>query len=297
MLEIKHFKSLQALAQTGSLIRAAERLFTSQSALSHQLKELEERLQVSLFERKSKPIRFTPQGETLLKLAASVLPDIAAVEAQLKGSHQSAVPLKTLGIECHACFQWLLPTIKHFNHQQMDYQLELISDTLFDGEQALLSGRADLLFTDQPVSNKQVLSSLIGKFEVLLAMASNDDLAQREVVTPSDLCSKRLLTYPLDPQKLDIFTDFLLPAHCQPHSVKQVDNSHTILQMVGAGMGVAALPDWLLRTYAEQQLVATAKLGTSGIRRSLYAHYLPANQALAACLLADVSKNFQELLQ
>ncbi|MDO6805974.1 LysR family transcriptional regulator, partial [Wenyingzhuangia sp. 1_MG-2023] len=59
MLEIKHLRTLVALRDGGTLVEAAKRLYLTQSALSHQLKDLEDKLGVRLFVRKSKPIRFT----------------------------------------------------------------------------------------------------------------------------------------------------------------------------------------------------------------------------------------------
>ena len=74
MLEIRHLKTLHALREADSLVEAAERLHLTQSALSHQFKELEERLGVPLFVRKTKPVRFTSAGLRLLQLADATLP-------------------------------------------------------------------------------------------------------------------------------------------------------------------------------------------------------------------------------
>lgn len=295
MIEIKHLKTLKALAQTGSLAKAAERLFTSQSALSHQLKELESRLNVSLFERKSSPIRFSPQGQLLLNLATELLPQVAKAEVQIMSKSSVSTSRRVLGIECHACFQWLLPTINHFNQSNSDTQLELLSDTLFEGRKALQQAKVDILFSDQAIVDKEVQHQIIGEFEVVLAMASHDPLAQHATVSALDLCSKRLLTYPLEPEKLDIFREVLQPANCWPDSIKQVDNSNTILQMVAAGMGVAALPDWLVARFSEQQLLRTKRIGEQGIRRKLYVCYRAECDELVGRLMPQLIDDFQRL--
>ncbi len=67
MIEVKHLKTLQALRNCGSLAAAAATLHQTQSALSHQFSDLEQRLGFRLFVRKSQPLRFTPQGEILLQ--------------------------------------------------------------------------------------------------------------------------------------------------------------------------------------------------------------------------------------
>ena len=83
MLEIRHLKTLIALRETGSLVEAAERVFLTQSALSHQLKELESKLECELFIRKSRPLRFSEAGKRLLLLADDVLASGANLSAMM----------------------------------------------------------------------------------------------------------------------------------------------------------------------------------------------------------------------
>jgi LysR family transcriptional regulator for metE and metH len=85
VLEIRHLKTLHALREADSLVEAAERLHLTQSALSHQFKELEERLGLPLFVRKTKPMRFTSAGLRLLQLADATLPLLAAPSAISRG--------------------------------------------------------------------------------------------------------------------------------------------------------------------------------------------------------------------
>ncbi|WP_047436743.1 LysR family transcriptional regulator, partial [Aeromonas sp. ZOR0001] len=83
-IEIKHLKTLTALAEQGSLAGAALTLNLTQSALSHQLKELETRLNLELYLRKSRPLVLTAAGGQLLALARQVLPALAQTEKQLQ---------------------------------------------------------------------------------------------------------------------------------------------------------------------------------------------------------------------
>lgn len=76
MIEVKHLKTLQALRNCGSLAAAAATLHQTQSALSHQFSDLEQRLGFRLFVRKSQPLRFTPQGKSCYNWQ-TVLPQIS----------------------------------------------------------------------------------------------------------------------------------------------------------------------------------------------------------------------------
>lgn len=111
MLELRHLKTLHALREADSLVEAAERLHLTQSALSHQFKELEERLGMQLFVRKTKPVRFTSAGLRLLQLADSLLPQLRTAERDLARLAGGTAGRLHMAIECHSCFQWLMPTI------------------------------------------------------------------------------------------------------------------------------------------------------------------------------------------
>ena len=101
MIEVKHLKTLQALRNCGSLAAAAATLHQTQSALSHQFSDLEQRLGFRLFVRKSQPLRFTPQGEILLQLANQVLPQISQA---LNGNAQTRLLRFIAGLQCLAVF-------------------------------------------------------------------------------------------------------------------------------------------------------------------------------------------------
>ncbi|WP_018692833.1 LysR family transcriptional regulator [Algicola sagamiensis] len=83
MLEVKHLKSIVAIYRAGSLTRASEQLHVTPSALSHQIKSLEDRLNQRLFYR-NPPIRLTEEGLILLKCAEKVLPELQSTEDKLK---------------------------------------------------------------------------------------------------------------------------------------------------------------------------------------------------------------------
>src|SRR5262245_42981167 len=106
MLEIRHLRSLVAIAESGKLVAAAERVHLSQSALSHQIRDIESHYDVSLFERTKQGLRFTAAGERLLALAREVLAALSAGERdllRLKGDTQGELRIV---LECHTCFDW-----------------------------------------------------------------------------------------------------------------------------------------------------------------------------------------------
>ena len=131
-IELRHLKTLKALQAPGSLVEAAAQIHLTQSALSHQLKELEGRLDQALFYRKTKPVRFTPAGQRLLDLANSVLPQIEATERDLSRIRQGRKGRLNITIECHSCYDWLMPTLNDFRNHWPEVELDMLGGFHFD---------------------------------------------------------------------------------------------------------------------------------------------------------------------
>ncbi|WP_261817091.1 LysR substrate-binding domain-containing protein [Vibrio gallicus] len=269
MIELKHLRTMRALKQFGTLSACAESLHITQSAVSHQVKELEVRIGAPLFYRKTKPLRFTREGQQLVELAHEVLPRIHEVELSLR--QPSTVDSFTLAIDCHSCFQWLLPTVKAFQGDYPSLNVDLESGFHQQPLERLLAGEIDLMITSDVELRSDLHFWPLFNYELQMVFAKEHEFAGRDYIEPSDLELQTLLTYPVEKQRMDVYNLFLRPAYCEPKKWKRVDNTATLLQMVSGGFGVAALPDWAVRTFENQSLIATCRVGKKGIQRHSYA--------------------------
>ena len=114
LIDLRHLKTLHAIAEHGTLARAAKQLCVSQSALSHQLRDLEDVLGLSLMNRRLTPVVFSEAGERLLRLAETVLPLVQAAERELQEQTRKPVPRVHVVLECHSCVDWLLPALSSY---------------------------------------------------------------------------------------------------------------------------------------------------------------------------------------
>ena len=238
MIEVKHLKTLQALRNCGSLAAAAATLHQTQSALSHQFSDLEQRLGFRLFVRKSQPLRFTPQGEILLQLANQVLPQISQA---LQACNEPQQTRLRIAIECHSCIQWLTPALENFHKNWPQVEMDFKSGVTFDPQPALQQGELDLVMTSDILPRSGLHYSPMFDYEVRLVLAPDHPL----------------------------WRHFLQPAGVSP-SLKSVDNTLLLIQMVAARMGIAALPHWVVESFERQGLVVTKTLG-EGLWSRLYA--------------------------
>ena len=271
MLEMRHLNTLMAIESAGSLLEAAERLHVTQSALSHQLRDLEHRLGVQLLNRRTRPVRFTTAGLRILQLAREVLPLTQQTERELKQLAAGRSGRLHIAIECHSCFQWLMPALDTFREQWPEVQLDLSAAFSFAPIPALVRGDVDMVVTSDPVDHEAVVYLPLFRYELIAALANQSPLAANKILHARDLADQTLITYPVERARLDIFTAFLDPAGVEPAAVRTAELTPMMVQLAAAGRGIAALPNWALADYNGLALVHTARLGDSGVWRTLYA--------------------------
>jgi LysR family transcriptional regulator for metE and metH len=259
------------LRDTGSLVEAADRLHLTQSALSHQLNDLEARIGRSLFFRKTKPVRFTSAGQAILAAADVVLPCLQDAERALLRLAGGEKGRLHVAIECHSCFEWLMPAIERYRDAWPDVELDLASGFNFAALPALAQGDLDLVITSDPTGIDGIAYVPLFQYEAQLAVALDHPLARRDWVAPADLAGETLIVYPVDRARLDVFRSFLEPAGVEPARVRTAELTPVIVQLVASHRGVACLPYWVLHEYAQRRLVKALSLGEEGIWPTLHA--------------------------
>jgi LysR family transcriptional regulator for metE and metH len=263
------------------MVRAAERLHVTQSALSHQIKGLEHYFETPLFLRNSKPLRLTPAGGKLIVLGQQILPQVEAVESELGQVARGEVGRLHIAIECHACFEWLAPVLDRYRQQWPQIEVDFRVGVSFEALPALQRGEVDLVISSDPVRRDDLLFEELFEYEALLAMSQGHELAQKKQIAPSDLAGETLITYPVSRQRLDVFSRFLQPAGVEPAAVRHSELTSVILLLVASGRGVAVLPDWVLREAAQAESLTTRPLGRNGLKGMLYGAVRRADQELA----------------
>ncbi|WP_394202932.1 LysR substrate-binding domain-containing protein [Shewanella waksmanii] len=272
MIELRHLRTLVALKESGSLAGAAKKRFVTQSALSHQIKELETRINSSIFVRKSKPLSFTQEGTRLLNLAEEILPKVIETESDLRNGLEEELNNLGVGIECHSCFRWLMPVMESFRQLHPNVNLDLSSRHLFDSLNALEQGALDVVLTSDPVPGSTLAYQHLFDFEVKLVVAADHPLAECEFVTPQQLQGQSILSYPVPLQRLDIHRHFMEPAGQQLGKQISCDLTLMLLQRIACKDGIAALPTWSINEAHGLSLKAV-KLGPDGLKRPLFGAY------------------------
>ncbi len=268
-LELRHLRTLLALKNAGSVSTAAKRLHLTQSALSHQIRLMEEYFATPLFERKSQPLHFTTVGERLLKLASDILPQVDAAERDIAQLTEGGSGELRIAVECHTCFDWLMPAMDIFRTQWPQVELDLVSGFQADPVGLLLTNRADCAIVSKTEIQSGILFEPLFSYEVVGISAINHPLSNKEKWCAQDFAEETLITYPVTDDMLDLMRKVLLPANIHPKR-RTSELTIAIIQLVASRRGIAALPYWAVLPYLEKGYVVARPI-EDGLRSELYA--------------------------
>lgn len=270
-IEFRHLRTIRAIDRAGSLARAADQLNITQSALSHQIKGLEDQTGVELFVRRARPMRLTAAGQRLLRAAERILPEIEALGAEFAGLRAGHAGRLYIAIECHACFEWLFPVLEQFRKSWGDVDVDIRPGLAFEALPALVREDVDLVISSDPDELPGVCFEPLFEYQPVFVAAASHPLAGKTHIEAEDFRDQALITYPVERTRLDVFSQLLLPARVEPASVRQVELTAVILLLVASRRGVAVLPDWVVDQVAYSPDYITRPLTQNGITRRLYA--------------------------
>lgn len=268
---LKQLRAIQAIHQLGSLSNAADVLNLTQSALSHQIKGLENQVGVDLFVRRTKPLKLAAAGMRMLKLADKILPEIEATEDEFRRLLSGKTGRLHIAIECHACFEWLFPVLEAFRKAWPDVDVDNRPGLAFEALPALVREEIDLVISSDPEQHPDLNFSPLFDYEPLFVASNQNVLAQKAWIEAEDFRDQTLITYPVDRARLDVFSQLLMPEKVVPRTVRQVELTAVILLLVASNRGVSVLPDWVLHDVRYHSDYVTRPLTETGLTRRLFA--------------------------
>jgi LysR family transcriptional regulator, regulator for metE and metH len=269
-LEVRHLKLLVTVAEEGSVTEAGKRLHLTQSALSHQLRDAEERLGTALFMRLGRKMVLTAAGERLIACARRVLEELSSAEVQVERLNGGAVGEIRLSTECYTCYHWLPPVLKKFHGKFSKVEVNIVASATSDPAAALLEGKLDVAIISSPPRNKSLRTTPMFEDELMLVMSPKHRLAAASQIRPKDLETETILIYP-PREESTLINKLLKPAGVEAQRVIEVPLTEAIVELAAAGTGIGFLARWAVAPAVEAGKVAIRPLGERGFRRQWHA--------------------------
>jgi LysR family transcriptional regulator for metE and metH len=267
IIEIRHLRLVAAVAEQGSLTRAGRELHLTQSALSHQLIELEGRLRTPLFLRMGKRMVPTIAGLRLLEAARQTLPTLLATEEALRRIASGRESVIRLSTECYTCYHWLPSVLERFRERFPRVDVEVVADATRYPVPALLEGRIDLAIAHTPVSDDRLTSHPLFADELCVITAPGHRLAGRSYVRAEDFAGENVVMYAMRESESTLFQEVLIPAGLRPARVTSIQITEGIIELVKAGHGIAVLARWAVKPHLDAGTLRAVRLTRNGLHR------------------------------
>ncbi|MCG8486951.1 MAG: LysR family transcriptional regulator [Chromatiales bacterium] len=281
MIELTHLKIVAALQQHGTLTKAANALCLSQSALSHQIRYLEQKLGVDIWVKEGRRLRLTRAGKLLLETGSKVLPRLQQTERTLKAYADGQRGVLRLGVECYPCYEWLTGVMAAYLESNPDVDVDIFQRFPFSGFEGVLNFHIDMLITPDRADHPGLSYEALFEYELMLLVPRTHPLADRGWVTPEQLAREVLITFPVAEERLDVLNGFLWPTGFRPQQHKQIESIEIMLQLVALSRGVTVIPHWLVDRACGLLPLKSLRLGRQGLQRKLYAAYRSEDRQLS----------------
>lgn len=265
-LELRHLRLIRAVAQEGSVTKAAHRLHLTQSALSHQLKDAEAEFGTLFFTRLNKRMILTTAGERMLKSAHLVLDEMRRVEEEIRQLTLNREGVLRISTECYTCYHWLPPLLKIFNAAHPRVDVRIMVEATHDPHRALLNGEIDLALVSSPIRNGKLSYKPLFQDELAVIVSNDHPLASRPFVRAEDFTPEHLIIYSAPEGNL-AFQQVLVPAGVTPRKVSNVQLTEAIVEMVKAGVGIGILARWAVAPQIAAGTLRALPLTGKGLHR------------------------------
>jgi LysR family transcriptional regulator for metE and metH len=274
---------------TGSLSAAARALGLTQSAATHQVKEAERRLGISLLVRRGRSVMLTPAGEILADAAAICSPLLAEAETRAQELGHGDAPRLRLAVGLQDGLPWAGDLFQAMGKRARPIRLDVIQAGNIPAVQLLRQGKADAAVEIGDVDFADLKRALIAHDELVCILHPDHPCASRARITAADIVGDPYFAHALTPQRGFEFENFFRPARQIPAYIARIESLSAIIALVAAGSGVSIQPRSAVQTAITDGRAAALPLSPTPIHLPWFLHMQPA--ALAAhgeSLLAEI---------
>ncbi len=244
MFELKQLQCFVAVGEELHFGRAARRLHMTQPPLSRQVQMLEHELQIELLSRTSRSVRLTPAGRVFLEEARHILALSSNSMADARRIARGESGLIKMGFTAGSSYRHLPKMLAKANATLKDVTIVLQEMVTMHQLEALRSNRLDFGLLRLPIDQRGFEIACIAREPLLLALPKGHRLASGRTPKMTELDKEAFITFaPIDGRYFYELIDGLFQrASITPRYVQHVSQIHSILALVGAGIGIALVP-------------------------------------------------------
>lgn len=281
-ISIHHFRLVQAIVKTGTLTKAAQILHLTQSALSHQLKEVEKETTIKIFNRGGRRLQLTEEGERFLQSAEKILVELQELKTDLKNFKSGKTGKLNISTQCYTTYHWLPSIIKEFKEKSPDIFIHINSEATHNPIDYLLKGELDVGIVKTNSSHAKIHYHPIFEDDLMVIMPADHALTQKRVIKIKDFHNEELIMSSYNAQDKDIvlIENLLQIEKVSPRIIHKVLYTDAIIEMVSSGLAIGLMANWIIQPYLTSHNIVARPLPPSISRRTWYAATSKQNTAI-----------------
>ncbi len=265
LIKLNYLKLVKIVAEEGSLSKAGNRLFLSQPALSHQLKELESFCNGQVFNRIGKRMILTELGEKVLSAADIVLTELDNLELELKNYTENNFVKLTMCSSCYTGYYWFPPIVKEFYKFFPNSEISISNEANDDPITQILNAKIDLAVVSQKMQNKNLVFTEAFKDQIFTLVPHGHKWQSRKYVEIKEFADEEVIIYP---KPITAFQKLLKSEKVIPKKIIKLQLTEARIEMVKAGLGVSVLAGWAIKPYLDREEVVPVKITPKGLHRT-----------------------------
>lgn len=270
-MEVRHLRIIKTVADEKGITKSLAKLFLTQSAVSHQLRDIEERLGAKLFYRTKNQWILTEEGKIIYDTATKVLNEIDLATDKINDLRIGHAGVIRISTECYTSYHWLPAFMVKMKLLYPKLEIKIVMEATHNPLQKLLDNELDVGITSDPWPDKSIKYIELFKDEVMAVLPVGHPLTTKKHLSADDIVGQVLIihSYPLD--TVTVYQHFLKPEQKQPGPILAVPLTEVALEMVKAGMGIMTMPLWALKPFRTTSELDLVRIGSKGLTRTHYA--------------------------
>ncbi len=276
-MELKYFRLIKTIVEEGNIANSSNRLFLTQSALSHQLREMEDRLGFKVFHRSRNHWQPTKEGEELYKLANQLLSAIDEGFDVIRQIKEGAKGTLKVSAECQSFFHGLPAFVQKMGILYPEIEIDLNLGATHKTISQLLSNELDVAIVTTEPAAEALHSIKVFDDEIEAVMHKEHWMSELPFLDASHFADLHLIINSFPMENVSVYEHFLKPNRISPKKISAIPFTEVSLQMVDANMGVMCLPKWTLKPFKLSEDLVLKRIGKNGLKRT---HYLVVKKEL-----------------
>jgi LysR family transcriptional regulator for metE and metH len=289
-IALHHFRLIDTISKEGTLTKAAATLHLTQSALSHQLKELERELGIDVFNRNGKKLHLSEQGYRFLRSAEKILAELKTLEEDINNYKHGKTGKLSISMQCYTAYHWLPGIIKYYKSRWPDINIQILSDATRRPLEYLMNGDLDIGIIRTQMVNTKIRYEPIFQDTLCAIICKDHPLAKKDIIDITDFQDEELILPLYDPSYQDtpMIESLIQAQQVKPKTLHRIHYTDATIEMVNANLGISVMADWIVEPYLKNKNIVAKPMHHSVAKRSWFA---------ATCKQTPAIQNFLECLK